>query len=82
MTEAEKRAAEVEVARTEAPSNDKTAAETNGAAVATRSYFTNITSIVQKIQLSTVLYVGSALGVASIAYALVAFGAKKLVRSK
>ena len=82
MTEAEKRAAEVEVARTEAPSNDKTAAETNGAAVATRSYFRNITSIVQKIQLSTVLYVGSALGVASIAYALVAFGAKKLVRAK
>ena len=80
MTEAEKRAAEVEVARTEAPSSDKTTAETT--AVSTRSYFTNITSMVQKIQLSTVLYVGSALGVASIAYALVAFGAKKLVRAK
>ena len=61
---------------------DKTTAQTNGAAVVTRSYFTSISSFVQKIQLSTVLYFGSALGVASVAYALTVFGAKKLVRAK
>ena len=79
MTEAEKRAAEVEVARTEAPTNEKTSTET-GATISTRYSFMNVTSAVQKIQLSTVLYIGSALGVASIAYALVAFGAKKMIR--
>ena len=82
MTEAEKRAAEVEVARTEAPINEKTSTETSGAAISTHYSFMNVTSAVQKIQLSTVLYIGSALGVASIAYALVAFGAKRFIRVK
>ena len=81
MTEAEKRAAEVEVARTEAPINEKTSTET-GSTISTRYSFMNVTSAVQKIQLSTVLYIGSALGVASIAYALVAFGAKRFIRVK